>query len=69
MNKNNSVPERTTLIYNYIKEHPGSTSSEIGKALGINYRVVANALPSLDLHGYMVYQDEYNRLFLCDETS
>jgi len=50
-------------VYQVIYERPGVTQREIADTLGITRHKVSNALPSLDSHGLLVYEDNDSKLY------
>lgn len=50
-------------IFEVIKNNPGIKEKEIADKLGIKRHKVSNALPSLEKHGLLVYEDDDRFLY------
>lgn len=50
-------------LYEHIAANPGSTISSIAQALEIRTQDVYSKLSTLESNGYLLYEDEYGRLY------
>ena len=56
-------PEIAVVVYRFIVDHPGSHTYTIARALAIRTRDMSSILSSLELRGWLVYEDDNGRLY------
>ena len=54
---------RLERIYRTIAQHPGERPAQIARRLGEPRSQITRALPALDEHGYLLWEDEKGGLW------